>query len=157
MEEWRDIKGYEGIYQVSNLGRVKSLGNGKKRKEKILKQQKTGRWKNYYKVILFKNGIPKTKKIHRLVAEAFIPNPNNYPCVNHKDENPSNNFVENLEWCSYEYNNNYGTKNKRVSETLKGKNNGWYGKHHSEETRKKMSEAKMGNKNPNYRKRWGYK
>ena len=126
-EIWKDIRGYENLYMISSYGRVKSLGNDKKKKEKILKQQKISR-KKYFKVILYKTGIPKTKKIHRVVAEAFIPNPNNYPCVNHRDENPANNFVDNLEWCSYEYNNNYGNHNEKISNTLKGKKNSNYGK-----------------------------
>ena len=118
-EEWRDIKGYEGKYQVSNLGRVKSLkdryGNYR---EKILsmRSNKGG----YKRVGLWKNGEGKTYYIHRLVAEVFIPNPNNYLEVNHKDENKQNNKVENLEWCSREYNNNYGTKTQRASEKIKG-------------------------------------
>ena len=71
------------------------------------------------KVSLNKNGKTKQHFIHRLVAQAFIPNPNNYPCVNHKDEKPSNNYVSNLEWCSYQYNNNYGTRNEKVAEKLR--------------------------------------
>lgn len=72
----------------------------------------------YLTVILYKNGKIKNYKIHRLVAEAFIPNPNNYPCVNHKDENPSNNCINNLEWCTHKYNMNYGTcQQRKVSNT----------------------------------------
>ena len=112
-EDWKDIKDYESLYQVSNLGRVKSLRNNKSKKEKILKP---GNNRGYLYVPLYKEGKRKIYAIHRLVSEAFIENPNNFPCVNHKDENPSNNCVENLEWCSREYNNNYGTRNQRVSE-----------------------------------------
>ena len=103
-EQWLDIIGYEG-YQVSNLGRVKSLGNYKTRKEKILKQciDKDG----YLQVQLCKNGKIKTFKVHRLVAQAFIPNPDNLPQVNHKDENKENNIVSNLEWCTQQYNSEY--------------------------------------------------
>ena len=104
MEEiWKDIKGYEGLYQVSNLGRVKSLKFGK---ERILKP---GRKKIGYLIVLLydNNGICKWFRIHRLVAEAFIPNPNNLPEVNHKDEDKSNNRVSNLEWCTRQYNNEY--------------------------------------------------
>ena len=96
-EIWKDIQGYEGIYQVSSYGRVKSF---KKNKVKILKPQM--HYKGYKFVTLHKNGIGEKCKVHRLVAKAFIPNPNNYPVVNHKDENKSNNNVENLEWCSDE-------------------------------------------------------
>ena len=123
MEEWRDIEGYEGLYQVSNEGRVKSLErsyterNGRKAthtlKERILRPSKNS--KKYCSVMLSKNGSEKRYLVHRLVAQAFVPNPNDYPAVNHKDENPKNNKVENLEWCTYEYNSNYGTRNERIS------------------------------------------
>lgn len=105
IEEWRDIKGYEGLYQVSSLGRVKHI------KFNRIKRASTSRYKMH---ILSKKGVKKGYPLHRLVAEAFIPNPNNYPCVNHKDENPLNNTVNNLEWCTYSYNINYGTRNDRV-------------------------------------------
>ena len=111
MEHWKAIDGYEGLYQVSNLGRVKSLKCGK---EKILKPGKnTG---GYLHVDLYKDGHEKTVKIHRLVAEAFIPNPNNLDTINHKDEDKTNNTVSNLEWMSQKDNINYGTRNKRLSE-----------------------------------------
>lgn len=116
-EEWRPICGYECLYEVSNLGRVKSLkdNNGKPR-EKIMKQGKT---KNgYLRIMLCKNGKRERFLVHRLVANAFISNDNNYPCVNHKDENPSNNVVFNLEWCTYQYNLTYGTcQQRRVENT----------------------------------------
>ena len=111
MEEiWKDIKDYEGHYQVSNLSRVKSIKFGK---EIILKQHIRG---GYYSVVLSKNGILKIFKVHRLVAQAFIPNPNNYKEVNHKDENKQNNVISNLEWCDRKYNQNYGTRTERVAE-----------------------------------------
>ena len=120
-EEWRDIKGYEGLYQISNLGRIKSLkDNHGKYREKILKP---GNSNGYFYVDLCKNSKGKLFKIHRLVAIHFIENPNNYPEVNHKDENSTNNCVDNLEWCTREYNNSYGTRNKRASEKLKGSKN----------------------------------
>lgn len=117
-EIWKDIKGYEGLYQVSNLGRVKSLKritkipNAKRiEKEKILKSH-VNKESGYIYVILCSKGKTKGFRVHRLVAQTFIPNPNNLPQVNHKDEYKSNNCVDNLEWCSSKYNNNYG--NKRI-------------------------------------------
>ena len=110
MEIWKDIKGYEGLYQISSHGRVKSLF----RYKKILKPAL--QTKGYFYVSLCKPN--KNFTIHRLVAEAFIPNPDNLPCVNHKDEDKTNNHVDNLEWCTYEYNLNFGTRNERISESL---------------------------------------
>lgn len=119
-EVWVDVTGYEGLYQVSNLGRVKSFGatsrQGWQLKERILKQ--TVEPKGYAKVGIRKDGKLKTVRVHRLVAEAFIPNPYEFPEVNHKDENKANNRVENLEWCSSKYNCRYGTKAKRAFQTM---------------------------------------
>lgn len=114
MEEiWKDIKGYEGLYQISNLGRVKSL---RFNKEMIMKIHIPKN--NWYPVIhLRKNGVSKTIKIHRIVAQTFILNPNNLPIVNHKDENKTNNCVDNLEWCSRKYNAIYGTALERAKES----------------------------------------
>lgn len=112
-EIWLPVVGFEGLYEISNMGRVKSL---KYDKEKILKQDKNNN--GYLKVCLFKEGKRKYFQTHRLVAIAFLENPNNYPCVNHKDENPSNNCVDNLEWCDAKYNTNYGTCKQRISEKL---------------------------------------
>lgn len=105
-EEWRDIKGFEGWYQVSNFGRIKSLNRPFKPGDKIL--HPTLKDDGYMKVSLL-GGRSKGKNmlIHRLVAEAFLPNPDNLPIINHKDENKSNNHVENLEWCTYRYNTMY--------------------------------------------------
>lgn len=118
MERWKDIEGYEGLYMVSTCGRVKSLGNGNSNnsKERILKQGKDKY--GYFRVVLCKNNVTKTFQVHRLVAKTFIPNPLNLPCVNHKNEGKQN-FVSNLEWCSYQYNTTYGTAIKRKSEKLK--------------------------------------
>lgn len=105
-EQWLPIDGYED-YEVSNYGRVKSLGNDKTRKEKILKSITN---KKGYKVVnLHSGGKQKMFSVHRLVANAFIDNPNNLPQVNHKDENKCNNHVDNLEWCDCKYNLNYGS------------------------------------------------
>ena len=109
-EIWKDIKDYEGHYQVSNLSRVKSIKFGK---ERILKPV-TDRH-GYLIVGLWKNNKQKTYKVHRLVAEAFIDNTDNLPQVNHKDENPLNNNVNNLEWCNSKYNCNFGTRIERIS------------------------------------------
>lgn len=100
-EIWKDISGYEGLYQVSNLGRIKSLKGYYHRKEKILK---SGIRNGYYVINLSKKRERKSYQVHRLVAQAFIPNPDNYLIINHKDENPLNNYVGNLEWCSQKHN-----------------------------------------------------
>ena len=98
MEHWKEIAGYEGLYEVSDLGRVKSLGNNKSRKERILKPWKTH--DGYLRVGLNKDGHRKPLLVHRLIADAFIPNTNNLETVNHKDEDKTNNTVSNLEWMS---------------------------------------------------------
>lgn len=120
MEIWKDIKGYEGSYMVSNYGRVKSLEKyiesynrtrTQYRPEKILKQYKS-KW-GYMRVYLTQNSIKKMYAVHRLVASAFIDNPNNKPCVNHIDNDRSNNHLDNLEWCTYKENNNWAKKQGR--------------------------------------------
>ena len=113
-EIYKDIEGYEGLYQVSNLGNVKSLNYHNTKKEKILKPA-IRNW--YLKVDLCKNNKKKTYFVHRLVAQAFIENPNNYSFVNHKDECKTNNVVENLEWCTQKYNCNYGTGIERSAKS----------------------------------------
>lgn len=114
MEIWKDIEGFEGKYQVSNFGRVKSLpkytysrGYPQLRKEKILKPGYTGKSRCYATVRL---NDGHSYKVHRLVAQAFIPNPDNLPLINHKDENPKNNHVNNLEWCTNSYNVSYSAR-----------------------------------------------
>ena len=118
-EIWKPVKDYEGLYEVSNYGNVKSLNRvetvGKLiriRKERILKPCVNS--KGYLQVGLCKNGKITNKLIHRLVAEAFIPNTDNLQQVNHKGENKQNNCVWQLEWCTNKYNSNYGTRNERI-------------------------------------------
>ena len=108
-EIWRAIKGYEDLYEVSNFGRVKSLF----RYKKVLKPIKDTN--GYLKVNLYKNGSHKFVNIHKLVANAFIDNPNNFKYINHKDEDKTNNRVDNLEWCSFYYNLLYGTRLERIA------------------------------------------
>lgn len=108
-EEWRDIKDYEGLYQISNFGNVKSLNYKHSQKERILRNNPSSN--GYINVRLFKDGEFKRFWVHRLVALAFLSNPNNYPCINHIDSNKQNNNVNNLEWCSYSYNIKYGYDN----------------------------------------------
>lgn len=106
-EKWKDVLNYEGVYQISNLGRIKSLGNDKSRKTKILK---TYIDKNGYEFVTLRNkGTKKNFSIHRLVAMAFVTNKNifKYNSVNHIDENKLNNKASNLEWCTSEYNAKY--------------------------------------------------
>lgn len=119
-EVWRNIEGFDNRYMVSNLGRVKTKeftytlhGKTQVKPSHILRTiiRKDG----YCKVGLGGYGKQKTLNLHRLVALAFIANPDNLPCINHKDENPTNNVVENLEWCTYQYNNNYGSFGKKHS------------------------------------------
>ena len=112
-EIWKDVSGYEGIYQISNFGRVRSF---KFSNVRILKNivHSAG----YLTVDLRKNGTRKSFKIHRLVALAFIENPNNLPSINHKDECKTNNSINNLEWCTDKYNTNYGTRTERTSKPV---------------------------------------
>ena len=141
-EIWKDIHGYEGYYQVSNLGRIKSMERDVLQgtrivhlHSKILKYRYDAG--GYIRIVLCKNGIQKNFSLHRLVAEHFIPNPNNLPQINHKDENKENNCVDNLEWCTPKYNTNYGTRTQRAANTSKGKT-------FTLEQRKKLSQARKG-------------
>ena len=107
-EIWKPIVDYEGLYEISNRGNVRSLCAGRW-KSRIMRKPVKDK-DGYLTVNLKKNGRYKCAKIHRLVAEAFLDNPNNFPCINHKDENKTNNHVINLEWCTIKYNNNYKGK-----------------------------------------------
>lgn len=111
MENWKDLKGYEGLYQINILGDIKSLYSNKILKPKLNK--------GYHNVNLYKNKKSKSFNVHRLVALEFIPNPQLKKEVNHKDENKLNNKVDNLMWCTPKENSNWGTRNKRISEYLK--------------------------------------
>lgn len=108
MERWKPVKGFEGLYEISDQGRVKSLCAGRWKKEIIRKTQVNMRTGGYVYVSLKKDGRYHNLQVHRLVAEAFLDNAGNLPQVNHKDENPLNNRFDNLEWCTSSYNNNYG-------------------------------------------------
>lgn len=117
MEEiWKDIFGYEGIYQISNLGRVKRLpvkdARGHLRKEKFLTPCLNSC--GYLHVGLTKQNVHKKKTIHRLLMEAFVPNPNNLPEINHINENKTDNSLSNLEWCTHYQNMNSGTAEQRA-------------------------------------------
>lgn len=146
IEIWKDIPDYEGLYQVSNLGRVKSFKRNGNSKDRILKPSKNRC--GYLQVILYKNRKTETFTVHRLVALAFISNPLNLPCINHKDENKENNNISNLEWCTQQYNATYNNAhikrglNKRGK--YKGENSPMYGKHHTEETKRKIRESNKG-------------
>lgn len=116
LEEWKDILGYEGHYQVSNHGRVRSV---KRNSTIILKGdcQPNG----YKRVYLWKDGRKKNFLVHRLVGLSFLDNPNHYSDINHLDENKKNNYVGNLEWCTHKYNMNFGTVREKISKSNIGK------------------------------------
>ena len=127
-------------YEVSDDGKVRVIKNNK-----ILKNSVDAR--GYYKVTLTNDEGRKTFFVHRLVAMAFVPNPNNLSQVNHIDEDKKNNNSDNLEWCDVKYNCNYGTRNKRISDGNKNKT-------FSAEHIKKLSDAQIGDKNNMYGKRY---
>ena len=142
IEEWRPIEGYEGLYEVSNTGQVRSLDKydsmNRFLRGRILRLFTDGL--GYLRAQLYSNSKRKSFLVHRLVAQAFIPNPDNLPQVNHRDENPSNDNVDNLEWCDGKYNVNYGTRIDRIRDIrLK---NGTYTGLSKEEYRKKRYQEK---------------
>ena len=141
-EIWKPIEGYEGLYEVSNTGRVRSLDKydsmNRFLRGRILRLFTDGL--GYLRAQLYSNSKRKSFLVHRLVAQAFIPNPDNLPQVNHRDENPSNDNVDNLEWCDGKYNVNYGTRIDRIRDIrLK---NGTYTGLSKEEYRKKRYQEK---------------
>ena len=145
-EIWKDVEGYEGLYEVSSYGRVKSLNyNGCKGKVRILKQ--TFNDKGYLRVGLSKDGKTKTLKTHRLVAIAFIPNVENKPEIDHVNTMPTDNRVENLRWVTRIENMN----NELTKEKVKLRNSPNKGKKLSDEWRKNMGKARKGRKNSNYK------
>ena len=131
-EIWRSIECYEGLYEVSNTGQVRSLDRyvkGKGKSYRLQKGKMLSPIKNkdgYLQVNLCCNGKYKIFLVHRLVTKTFIPNPDNLPEVNHKDEDKTNNSVDNLEWCDRSYNNNYGTRKDKARDTAI-KNGYWTG------------------------------
>lgn len=142
IEEWRPVIGYEGLYEVSSYGRVRSLDKydsmNRFLRGRILRLFTDGL--GYLRAQLYSNSKRKSFLVHRLVAQAFIPNPDNLPQVNHIDENPSNDNVDNLEWCDGKYNVNYGTRIDRIRDIrLK---NGTYTGLSKEEYRKKRYQEK---------------
>jgi hypothetical protein len=156
-EIWKSIEGFEGLYEVSNLGRIKTLGKTVTYKdgrvytypEKIINQIKARG--GYYYVNLRR--LDKSREfwsVHRIVADAFVPNPEHLPCVNHKDEDKVNNHADNLEWCTHQYNNSYGSKPAKISAYAKahhsGEGNPMYGKKHSPETIDKIRQKNLGKK-----------
>lgn len=130
IEIWKDVLGYEGYYQISNLGNIRGIDRKAKSKIsrtgfRIVKGKIISTHINkygYLSVRLRKNGLTKAFTIHRLVAIAFIPNPNNYPSINHIDENKLNNTVSNLEWCTVRYNNLYNNRQDKINKKLRETN-----------------------------------
>lgn len=148
MEEWRAVPGYEGLYEVSNKGNVRNV-----RRNTLLRLTKTKY--GYIQVYLYKNGIRTGLRVHRLVAKAFLLNPENLTEVNHKDEDKTNNSVDNLEWCNRSYNINYGTRKDKVKDTAI-KNGYWTGlskeeymKEYREKNREKIREYREKNREKN--------
>ena len=178
-EEWRPIKDYEGLYEVSSFGRVKALeryvennGGMQHRSEKILKPSSCKRNQNRQTVVLCKDGTINPKLVHRLVAETFINNPDNKPNVDHIDTDPTNNRVDNLRWVTQHENAMNPLTRTHNSESKKGHpfygrpltleerkkiSDGNKGLKRSEETKKKLSESHIGKSHPNPYKGYSWK
>ena len=145
MNEWKQLKETDK-YEVNNVGDVRNIKTGRELKKHLDKN-------GYVRYELYYENKRHLEPAHRLVADAFIDNPDNLPQINHKDEIKTNNNVDNLEWCTPSYNNNYGTRPQRLSESLKGRVSGMEGKHHSEEAKRKIGDAQLGEKNHMYGKK----
>lgn len=145
-EIWKDIKNYEGYYQVSSLGHIRSLdridSSGRQLKGRLLKLSNG----QYRSVTLSIHNKCKNYNVHRLVAETFIPNLDNLPCINHKDENKHNNAVTNLEWCTYGYNNDYSEITKKASLARMGKSLSKEHKQHISNTLKSNANERIAKK-----------
>lgn len=127
-EIWKPVAGYEGLYEVSNMGRIRSTDRIRNSIQDgiVIRSHLKGKvmkpfynHSGYLLIDLFKNGVRKTFSVHRLVASAFVPNPYKKPCVNHLDETHDNNCADNLEWCTQKENMNYGTAPQRISKKIK--------------------------------------
>lgn len=143
-EIWKDVVGFEGIYKVSSMGRVMACSTGRIKTPTV---RKTG----YVVVSLIcrPKNLKKQYKLHRLVAEHFIPNPDNLPSINHKDENKQNNRADNLEWCTAKYNSNYGHCREKISKALMGNTNGTITTQAQRELRREITKRLW--ENPEYR------
>ena len=114
--QWQPVFGYEGLYEVNQFGQIRNKDG------QIMRQRlKKAKYTVYKKVSLYKNGKYKHLYVHRIVAQAFIPNPKGFDLINHKDEDGTNNVVDNLEWCDRSYNATYGTSPKKISKAFKGR------------------------------------
>lgn len=157
IEVWKDVKGYEGLYQVSNLGRVKSFDcyvNYKNIKKRLIKGKLLipVTIKGHSRVVLYKNQKRENRFVHRLVAEAFKPNPENKPYIDHINTSPWDNAVWNLEWVTSKENQNNPLTLKHFSEAKKGEKNYWYGKYGKDHHRSKP--IMQFNLNGNFIKEW---